>query len=492
MPLKAEIIGRIAEVDARDWDALDRSGHPFLKHAFLDALEATGCVGGDSGWIPAHLVVRDARSGKLVAAVPQYLKTHSWGEFVFDWSWAQSYQRSGLEYYPKQLSAIPFTPVTGPRFLLVRRRRRRRRRRELREQLAAPAARVGAARQPLRARTSTSRSTTTRRRSSARGSCAGTTAAFSGTTAATARFDDFLATFRADKRKKAKRERRKVEESGIAFRSLAGEDIDAGLWRTIFGFSERTFLRHGNGHYLNVEFLLRVVGGAARLGRRASSRNARARRLRPPSFSQGGGWLYGRYWGSAVQEDSLHFEACYYQGIEHCIEHGLQFFDPGTQGEHKLARGFEPTRTTSAHWLEHAGFRNAVARYLEREREAVDDYIEAARQHLPFQRTAAATATATRATATQRHDSLAQAHGSARCFSAGHARADRSRRPALRGRRPASGTPAGGLSSRHLSLVLGGPTHPVVVARSAHGAVPRRIQGCRGAWARRCATAGSA
>ena len=120
MPLKAEVIGGVAEVAAHDWDALDGSDHPFLKHAFLDALEATGCVGGDSGWIPAHLVIRDSSSGKLVAAVPQYLKTHSWGEFVFDWSWAQSYQRSGLEYYPKQLSAIPFTPVTGPRLLLAR------------------------------------------------------------------------------------------------------------------------------------------------------------------------------------------------------------------------------------------------------------------------------------------------------------------------------------------------------------------------------------
>jgi predicted N-acyltransferase len=203
-------------------------------------------------------------------------------------------------------------------------------------------------------------------------------------------FDDFLATFRADKRKKAKRERRKVAESGVAFRSLAGEDIDAGLWHTIFGFSERTFLRHGNGHYLNVEFLLRVsaaLPGAVvvKVAERAGTPVAAA------IFFAGGGWLYGRYWGSAVQEDSLHFEACYYQGIEHCIEHGLQFFDPGTQGEHKLARGFEPTRTTSAHWLEHAGFRNAVARYLERERAAVDDYIEAARQHLPFQRTTAAT-----------------------------------------------------------------------------------------------------
>ncbi|MGB7738255.1 MAG: GNAT family N-acetyltransferase [Steroidobacteraceae bacterium] len=387
MPLKAAVIGRIAEVDAHDWDALDRSGHPFLKHAFLDALEATGCVGVDSGWIPAHLVVRDSRSGQLVAAVPQYLKTHSWGEFVFDWSWAQSYQRSGLEYYPKQLSAIPFTPVTGPRFLLAHAGDAQA---EVRDQLASllleSARHANASGAHVNFTLDEDQAALERAGFMRRHDCR-----FLWHNRGYRTFDDFLATFRADKRKKAKRERRKVEESGIAFRSLAGEDIDANLWHTIFSFSERTFLRHGNGHYLNVEFLLRVSVAlpgtvVVKVAERAGTPVAAA------IFFAGGGWLYGRYWGSVGQEDSLHFEACYYQGIEHCIAHGLQFFDPGTQGEHKLARGFEPTRTTSAHWLEHAGFRNAVARYLEREREAVDDYIAAARQHLPFQRAATPTA----------------------------------------------------------------------------------------------------
>ena len=386
MPLKAEVIGRIAEVDAHDWDALDRSDHPFLKHAFLDALEATGCVGADSGWIPAHLVIRDAGSGRLVAAVPQYLKTHSWGEFVFDWSWAQSYQRSGLEYYPKQLSAIPFTPVTGPRFLLAHAGDAQT---ELRDQLASllleSARHASASGAHVNFTLDEDQAALERAGFMRRHDCR-----FLWHNRGYRTFDDFLATFRADKRKKARRERRKVEESGIAFRSLAGEDIDAGLWHTIFSFSERTFLRHGNGHYLNVEFLMRVAAAlpgtvVVKIAERAGTPVAAA------IFFAGGGWLYGRYWGSATQEDSLHFEACYYQGIEHCIARGLQYFDPGTQGEHKLARGFEPTRTTSAHWLEHAGFRNAVARYLEREREAVDDYIEAARRHLPYQRAATST-----------------------------------------------------------------------------------------------------
>jgi uncharacterized protein len=391
VPLKAEIIGRIAAVEASEWDALDRTQHPFVKHAFLDALEATGCVGIDSGWIPAHVVIRDADSDALVAAVPQYLKTHSWGEFVFDWSWAQSYQRAGLEYYPKQLAAVPFTPVTGPRFLLA---------------IESAAAASSSAATDLRERVA-GLLLDTARHSSASGAHVNFT--LEPDQAALERvgflrrhdcrflwhnrgyrtFEDFLATFRADKRKKARRERRKVEESGITFRSLAGEQIDDGLWQTIFAFSERTFLRHGNGHYLNAGFLRRVSASlpgtvTVKLAERAGTPVAAA------IFFEGGGWLYGRYWGSASQEDSLHFEACYYQGIEHCIARGLQFFDPGTQGEHKLARGFEPTRTTSAHWLEHEGFRAAVARYLEREREAIDDYIAVARGHLPFQRVAGA------------------------------------------------------------------------------------------------------
>jgi uncharacterized protein len=387
VPLKAEIIGSIADVDARAWDALDPTDHPFLKHAFLDALEATKCVGVDSGWIPAHLVVRDATSDQLVAAVPQYLKTHSWGEFVFDWSWAQSYQRVGLDYYPKQLSAIPFTPVTGPRFLLdANSANDGASADELRDMLAGvlleSARQAGASGAHVNFTLEDDQSALERAGYLRRHDCR-----FLWHNRGYRTFDDFLATFRADKRKKARRERRKVAESGVTFRTLAGEDIDAAQWQTIFGFSERTFLRHGNGHYLNVEFLLRVSAAlpgtvVVKLAERAGNPIAAA------IFFEGGGWLYGRYWGSATQEDSLHFEACYYQGIEHCIARGLEYFDPGTQGEHKLARGFEPTRTTSAHWLEHAGFRDAVARYLDRERAAIDAYIESAREHLPFQRSA--------------------------------------------------------------------------------------------------------
>jgi predicted N-acyltransferase len=379
MPLKAELIGSITDLPPAEWDALDPTGHPFLRHAFLESLEGTGCVGGDSGWDPQHLVIRDDR-GTVVAAVPQYLKAHSWGEFIFDMSWAQGYARSGLEYYPKLLSAVPFTPVTGPRLLVRPDLEKDGLRDSLAELLIEAARTTGASGAHVNFTVDADQSALERAGFMRRHDCR-----FLWRNAGYRDFDDFLERFRADKRKKARRERRRVAESGVAFRTLRGEDLDAALWRVVFGFSERTFLRHGNGHYLSVEFLRlvsRLLPGAimVKLAERAGDPIAAA------IFFQSRDALYGRYWGSARAEDSLHFEACYYQGIDYCIEHGLATFDPGTQGEHKIARGFEPTRTCSAHWLAHPGFSEAVARYLQRERTAIDEYIAAAAAHLPFHR----------------------------------------------------------------------------------------------------------
>jgi uncharacterized protein len=376
---RAGIVSRIADLPAAEWDELESSGNPFLAHAFLDALERHGCVGGDSGWTPSHLVLRDD-AGRLIGAVPRYEKAHSWGEFVFDWGWAQSYARAGLPYYPKQLAAVPFTPVTGPRLL----------------------ARAGAEAQPTR------EALASLLRESAEQS--GTSGAHANFTTAEDQaalegagflrrndvrflwrnrgyrdFGDFLSGFRSEKRKKLRRERRRIEESGVSTRIVPGELIDESLWRVVFAFSERTFLRHGNAHYLSAGFLAdvahRMPGSVVVvLAERQSQLLAAA------IFFQGGGTLFGRYWGASQHEDCLHFELCYYRGIEYCIEQGLDRFDPGTQGEHKLARGFEPVLTTSAHWLVHEGFRAAVARYLERERAAVIEYAETAAGHLPFLR----------------------------------------------------------------------------------------------------------
>ena len=379
MRLSTHIALSLAEVPAADWDALDPSGNPFTAHAFLDALEASGCVAEASGWEPRHLLLRDEQ-GRLAAAVPRYLKAHSWGEFIFDWSWAQAYARAGLAYYPKHLAAVPFTPATGPRLLVRPGADGATLRAAVAEALRNDAEREGLSGAHVNFTTAEDQAALEAAGFLRRHDCR-----FLWRNRGYRDFDDFLDGFRADKRKKVRRERRRVAESGISFRSLAGEAIEHPTWEAIFAFSERTFLRHGNAHYLNAGFLAsaarrRPGSVVVKLAERGGSPVAAA------IFFQGGGTLYGRYWGAAVHEDSLHFEACYYQGIEHCIACRLDAFDPGTQGEHKLARGFEPTLTQSAHWLAHDGFATAIARYLERERAAVDEYLAAAADHLPFQR----------------------------------------------------------------------------------------------------------
>ena len=382
MAWRAEVVDRLADVPAAEWNALDGDGNPFVTHAFLEALEAHSCVGGDSGWAPRHLLLRD-EAGRLAGAVPRYEKAHSWGEFVFDWNWAQSYARAGLPYYPKQLAAVPFTPVTGPRLLVRQGPDSARLRRRLAEWLVESARRDGVSGAHVNFTTTEDQAALEEAGFLRRHDCR-----FLWRNRGYRDFDDFLDGLRADKRKKLRRERRRVTEAGIEVETLPGERIDEALWQTIFGFTERTFLRHGNAHYLTAGFLAEVARRLPGDVLVVLARQAGAP-LAASIFVQGGGTLYGRYWGAARHEDCLHFEACYYRGIEHCIAQGLASFDPGTQGEHKLARGFAPTLTSSAHWLAQGEFRAAVARYLERERAAVAEYVAAAATHLPFQRDAA-------------------------------------------------------------------------------------------------------
>jgi uncharacterized protein len=378
MRVTAQWVEHIAAIAAVEWDALDATGHPFVRHAFLAALEATGCVGGDTGWSPRHLVLHDDR-GRLLGAVPAYEKQHSWGEFVFDWHWAQAYARLGLDYYPKLLAAVPFTPVTGPRMLL--------------RDDAPPAARTTLARLVLdaardRAYPSAHVNFTTAADQDAleaAGFLRREDCRFVWRNAAYGGFEEFLARFRADKRKKLKRERRRVTEAGVSIETLAGETVGAALWARIFSFSERTFLQHGNAHYLSAEFLERVAVAMPGSVVVKVAHHA-GRPIAAAVFLRDSDTLYGRYWGSAQQVECLHFELCYYQGIEYCIDQGLATFDPGTQGEHKLARGFEPSLTTSAHWLADARLRHAIDRYLADERAAVARYRESAAGHLPFHR----------------------------------------------------------------------------------------------------------
>jgi hypothetical protein len=378
--MRIERLSGLADLSAESWNALlEGEDDPFTRHEFLAALEHHGCVGGESGWYPVHQLLLDG-AGRLLGAMPLYAKTHSWGEFVFDWSWAQALQRSGADYYPKLVGAVPFTPTTGPRLLVAPGADAG----ELRALLAAALPRLAAELQVssvhLNFLVDADREALAGAGFLPRCDCR-----FLWRNRGYASFDDYLEQFRADKRKKTRRERRKVAEAGITFRTLAGESLDDGVWQQAFGFSARTFRAHGNDHYLSAGFLADV---ARRMpGRVVLMLAERAGEpLGCAIYFRGRRRLYGRYWGASGHEDSLHFEACYYQGIEYCIAEGLAEFDPGTQGEHKLARGFEPSFTHSAHWLADPAFRTAIGRYLERERAAVAEYVAAAARRLPFHR----------------------------------------------------------------------------------------------------------
>jgi uncharacterized protein len=368
---------RIADIEPATWNRL-AGDYPFMRHEFLAALEHSGCVTPASGWTPRHLLL--GPPGQPLALAPLYEKAHSWGEFVFDFAWARAWESRGLPYYPKLLLAIPFTPTTGPRVLCAGVDRDTA---EL-HRAAALAAIEAEAR--------------------ARGRSSIHALFIDAALCATAReagwllrrdchfqwhnrgyrdFEDFLATFSADKRKKARRERRRCSEQGIEFQTSTGSALDRATLQRIYALHASTFLRHGHQPYLNAEFFRRVaaaLGDAfiAVLARRGGELVAAAVYFRSHDT------LYGRYWGAADEVHSLHFEACYYQGIDYCIHHGLKRFEPGTQGEHKLARGFEPAFTWSAHWLADRELRGAVARYLERETAAVTQYADVAARHTPF------------------------------------------------------------------------------------------------------------
>jgi predicted N-acyltransferase len=373
------VVDSLATVPAEHWNALanapDLAGNPFVRHEFLLALERTGCVGAGTGWVPRHLLLQTT-SGEIEAALPLYSKSDSWGEFVFDWSWARAYAQAGLRYYPKLVSMAPFTPATGPRLLAKTQSARERMAKALIEY--ARAEHVSSAH--LLFVTETDRAALSSRDFLWRKDCQ-----FHWHNRDYASFDAFMATFRSEKRKKALRERRRVQENGVQFRTIGGEEMDAWLWDIVFGFSAGTFAVRGHEHYLNAQFF-RTVSAALPGAVVVKLAEIQGTPIAAAIFFRGGGTLYGRYWGAAAEFHSLHFETCYYQGIEYCIEQGLRRFEPGTQGEHKVPRGFEPEQTWSAHWVADPRFRRAIDSYLDQERPAVDEYMRQVQEHVPFKK----------------------------------------------------------------------------------------------------------
>jgi uncharacterized protein len=377
---RARLLRSIAEVEAAEWNALvGSSAQPFLRHEFLLALEESRCTTPKTGWAPEHLIARDA-AGRLVGAVPLYRKGHSRGEFVFDFSWANAYAQHGLRYYPKLLSAVPFTPVSGPRLLVD----------PAADAQAMRAALIRAVREHVRDErlsswhvlfpTDPELTALTHGGLIPRRDCQ-----FHWSNRGYESFDAFLATFTAEKRKKAKRERRRVAEAGIVFDTRSGADMDDALWHTVYEFYADTFYRHGHEPYLNLKFF-KLVGKT--MPERLMLKIARmgATPIALAIFFVGDDALYGRYWGAGGNYHSLHFETCYYQGIEYCIEKGLSRFEPGTQGEHKIPRGFVPVLTCSAHDIADARFAAAIRDFAAREAHGVDVYAAAVNEHVPYHR----------------------------------------------------------------------------------------------------------
>ncbi|WP_333992048.1 GNAT family N-acetyltransferase [Burkholderia cepacia] len=378
------ILSSPAEVPADEWNALlarDAQPTPFLRHEFLDALHVARCAVDDTGWSPHFVTLTDERTGRLAAAAPVYAKQHSYGEYVFDWAWADAYQRNDLPYYPKLLCAVPFTPVQGTRLLAADDDARRR----LAATLLAFAEQSDVSSLHVLFPTGDEAALL-----ESMGMMLREGVQFHWINDGYRHFDDFLGTLEQKKRKNIRAERRKVHEAGVTFRRLTGDRITDADWRFFSRCYRQTYREHYSSPYLNLDFfrtigatmpenLLLVIAEAG--GQPIASALAVYRR-----GENGGGTLYGRYWGTVEHVPCLHFETAYYQLLEFCIEAGLDTFEGGAQGEHKLARGFLPTVTHSAHWLAHPAFSDAVARFLERETEHIHAYVDELREHDPFRR----------------------------------------------------------------------------------------------------------
>lgn len=374
-----EVHDRLDRIPAEEWNSLFASPHPFVQHGFLRALEASGAVSARTGWQPAHLALR--YRGRRVAVAPAYLKSHSYGEYVFDWAWADAYQRLGQAYYPKLLTAIPFSPVQGPRIGLSSDFPPELLWQQLSAHVTAWCQEHGVSSwhvlfsDPLQSALIQAEGSLLPREGTQ----------FHWFDHGYGDFQGFLGQLNARKRKNIRKERERVAADGITFRWILARDWDSALVSQFQSLYADTYHRHGQAPYLNADTWTQWGQAFPEqllllLAEQQGTTVAAALFLRDPDT------LYGRYWGSRAACRFLHFETCYYQGIDYCLRHGLRRFDAGAQGEHKLLRGFEPQRTSSWHWIADTRFRTAIGHFLERERTAVGHYREEAADYLPFRR----------------------------------------------------------------------------------------------------------
>jgi predicted N-acyltransferase len=376
-----KIIDAVGRVPAAEWDACAAPPgapmNPFVSHRFLDALERTGCTNAETGWLPQHLVVEDA-TGAVVAAAPLYLKSHSYGEYVFDHGWADAFERAGGRYYPKLQCAVPFTPVTGPRLLVRDGPRAEEYKAALVGGLIEVARRTGVSSVHVTFPTEDDA-----RRLEAGGFLLRNGYQFHWENAGYKTFDDFLGALASRKRKAIRKERQQVTASGIAVAALTGDAIKGRHWDAFHRFYVSTYDRKWGYPYLTREFFEELGATMAdRVVLVMAERNGKP--VAGALNLMGSDTLYGRNWGCAVDVPFLHFECCYYQAVDFAIAHGLQRVEAGTQGPHKLQRGYLPRLTWSAHWIRDQGFRRAVADFVARERRGVERDMAGFAAHSPY------------------------------------------------------------------------------------------------------------
>ena len=367
----------LADIPAPQWDALS-DGNPTLKHAWLQSMIDADCTTATSGWLPQFILLSRELDNiaTLIGAVPLYMKNHSYGEYVFDWAWAEAYQRAGLDYYPKLLSAIPFTPCSGARILALN---------ETDKAILIDALIDIAKNSDVSSLHVLFATDDENAAFAAKGLMARHAVQFHWQNDGYATFDDFLSCMNHDKRKKIRQERKAVAIAGVTLQRKVGSEITAVDWDFFTRCYEGTYRAHHSTPYLNRAFfgligekmpdnILLVI----------ASRNGVPIAASLNLFSAT--TLYGRYWGTTEFVSGLHFETCYYQTLEFCIERGIQIFEGGAQGEHKLARGFKPVACQSAHWIRDPRFKNAVNEFLRRESSGIERYVDELSEHEPFKR----------------------------------------------------------------------------------------------------------
>ena len=376
MTLHLEILDSIQSISQQDWDNLTDAS-PLISHAFFSAFEHTQCVGAQSGWQPNPLVVKN--QGKLVGAMPLYLKYHSYGEYVFDWSWAEAYQQSGFNYYPKLVCALPFTPITSPRLLgdssniqtmmaeVVVEQVHQHQLSSAHVLFANDADAEVLAKQGWLKRKGVQ---------------------FRWQNQHYQSFEEFLNTLSHDKRKKIHQERKKIALAGVTCRRLSGTEITLADWQFFFACYQNTYLEHHSTPYLNQAFFMHIgqtmSANIVMMIAEISGKPIAATLNFYGTDKHGVSQLYGRYWGAVEFVSGLHFELCYYQAQIFCIERGIQYFEGGAQGEHKLARGFTARPTQSFHYIADPQFKAAIARFLQREALGMGAYVTELEERTPF------------------------------------------------------------------------------------------------------------